>query len=103
MKNKLPIHGQPGAADSDAASCGPKVYVTQEEQAILAALRELRERAEAVRSRLAEETDRNDRQALERALEQLRGERQELVQRREDAYRRKMIMLGHIEPDLMDL
>jgi len=99
-KTDLPIHGQPPAADQAAAPGNtPKLYVTLEEKLILDAMRQLRSEAESVRARLAQEAAPALRERLQEQLEELRRRRRELVQRREAASRRKMIMLGHIEEE----
>ena len=90
----LPVLGPEG--DEGAAACGPKASVTLEEASILAAMRALRERAEAVRERLLRESEPERRVRLEADLETLRAERAELVRQREVAYRNKMVMLGHL-------
>ena len=85
--------------DDEVAACSPKIYVSNEEKAILAAMRNLRDRALELRSRIdAAATDRQ-RSPLESELAELRAQRAELAVRREQAFKRKMIMLGHIPPD----
>lgn len=85
-----------------STSCGTKAYVTLEESTILAAIRSVRERAEAVRARLTAEPDPAARAALSAHLEELRHERRALVARRERAYVRKMVMLGHLPPEALE-
>jgi len=92
----LPVHGQPTDDDQSAA---PTIYVTLEEKVILDAMRRLRAEAEEVRARLAEATAPEDRARLEERLEELRNQRADLAQRREAAYRRKMVMLGHMDEE----
>lgn len=100
---ELPVHGKQaaGEASEDEPSCSPKVYVTNEEVALLGAIRRLMERAVTVRERLNNATSAEERTALEAELETLRGQRDELAESREQAYRRKMVMLGHLPPDAM--
>jgi hypothetical protein len=100
MGDHLPLH--PTTSDDEAGSCGPKAYVSYEEQHILAAIRDVKEQADSVRREL-ETADAGARHGLQARLEELRRQREELVVRREAAYRRKMIMLGHIEPTEEDL
>ena len=86
--------------EEDTASCGaPKVYVSNEEKSILEAMRELRERAVELRARLKELDEGDERSAVETELAELREQRSDLAVRREQAYKRKMIMLGHLPPD----
>jgi hypothetical protein len=92
----LPVLGQPTGDDQSPA---PMVYVTLEEKVILDAMRRLRAEAEEVRARLAEATAPEARGQLEEELEELRRQRADLAQRREAAYRRKMVMLGHMDEE----
>jgi hypothetical protein len=85
--------------DEETASCSPKIYVSNEEKTILAAMRQLRERAVELRARLEEPGSPEERQRIETELAELRAQRSGLAVRREQAFRRKMIMLGHIPPD----
>jgi hypothetical protein len=99
----LPVYGQldqqdPAEADT---SCSPQVYVSNEEVALLAAIRALKERAAAIRECLDDTVSDEEQQELERELETLRDQRSELAQRREAAYRRKMVMLGHLPPEAL--
>lgn len=96
---RLPIHGGQSqlSDDQDAPSCSPKIYVSNEEASLLAAMRELRDRALDVRDRL-KSADPEGRAELEVELKRLRNERAELGRRREAAFVRKMVMLGHLPP-----
>ena len=78
-----------------APACSPKIYVSNEEATLLAAMRRLRERSLELRRKI-KETKTTDRTHLEAELQDLRREWRELAERREGAFRRKMIMLGHI-------
>jgi outer membrane protein TolC len=92
----LPIFDdQPG----DGPSCSPKVYVSNEEMKILEGMRRLREQAVELRRRLEAAGSADERRDLEAELADLRARRTELAGRREQAFKRKMIMLGHLPPD----
>ncbi|MCU0235163.1 MAG: hypothetical protein MUE90_14175 [Thermoanaerobaculales bacterium] len=78
-------------------SCSPSTYISNEEAALLAAMRQLHERSTALRRELAAAEPGRAR-GLESELESLRGEWRELARRRERAFVRKMIMLGHLPP-----
>jgi len=93
----LPIFdGQP---ENDEPSCSPKAYVSNEESAILDAMRRLRETAVELRERLKQAESSDERGRIEAELAELRAQRSDLAARREQAYKRKMIMLGHLPPD----
>lgn len=100
---ELPVVGQVPEADlSDAApSCSPGAYVTNEEASLLAAMRTLKERAAAVRERILASASDEERTILEGELKELRARRTDLARRRDQAYRRKMVMLGHLPPDAL--
>jgi hypothetical protein len=83
-------------------ACGAKVWVSLEESALVKALHDVRRRADEVRRRL-ETASPGERGGLESELEALRAERVELTLRREAAYRRKMVMLGHMADDEIEL
>jgi hypothetical protein len=99
---RLPVHGQQEGAlpDEEEAACSPKIYVSNEEASLLAALRKLRDRAVTIRRRLSSDAE-CDRDALASELERLRAERDVLERRRELAYTRKMVMLGHLPPSVL--
>jgi len=98
-RTKLPVVDARGEQNP---SCGTKAYVSLEESSILAAIRSLRERAQALRAELAADADPEARRALNARLEALRAERRDLVTRREKAYVRKMVMLGHLPPEALE-
>ena len=81
--------------DNPAPACSPKIYVSNEEAALLAAMRRLRERSLELRGTL-DETVGEERTRLETELDELREEWRALAKRREEAFRQKMIMLGHL-------
>ncbi len=84
--------------DEPAPVCSPKIYVSNEEAALLAAMRRLRERSLEVRKDLEHATS-HDRARLETEFDELRNEWKMLAKRREEAFRQKMIMLGHLPPE----
>jgi len=84
--------------DDPAPVCSPKIYVSNEEAALLAAMRRLRERSLELRQQL-KDSKTSDRAHLETEIHDLRQEWRALAKRREEAFRQKMIMLGHIPPD----
>jgi hypothetical protein len=102
-KPKLPIHGRiaSDAPEEDAPSCSPKIYVSNEEASLVKSLLGLKARADLIRRKIASCTDQDERQLLEADLEELREQWSELSGRREAAYRRKMVMLGHLPPEAL--
>ena len=98
---RLPVHGQSAEEAAEGPSCSPTVYVSNEEAALLKAIAELRDGALEIRRSLAS-ADGDERGRMEAQLEAMRRERQELMRRRERAYVRKMVMLGHLPPDALD-
>jgi hypothetical protein len=99
VPNDLPVVDQSESESNNGASCGPTAYITLEESAIAAALRKLRERGVKVRERIDTIADDDERAHLEEELEDLRRQRHELQVKQEQAWRRKMIMLGHLRED----
>jgi len=97
ISTHLPIFDD--TPEDDGASCSPKVYVSNEEKAILDAMRDLRDQAVELRRQLKTTDSSDDRRRLEQELADLRAQRSDLAIRREQAYKRKMIMLGHLPPD----
>jgi hypothetical protein len=87
-----------GGFDEPAPVCSPKIYVSNEEAALLAAMRRLRERSLELRREL-KDAKIADRARLEAEIDTLRNEWKALAKRREEAFRQKMIMLGHLPPD----
>jgi hypothetical protein len=84
--------------EEPAPVCSPKIYVSNEEAALLAAMRRLRDRSLEKRREL-EKAPTSDRTRLEAEIEELRREWKALSTRREEAFRQKMIMLGHMPPN----
>jgi len=97
VSTHLPIFDDP--PDDDDTSCSPKVYVSNEEKTILDAMRGLREQAVELKQQLKSVQSADDRHGIEAELAELRAQRSDLSTRREQAFKRKMIMLGHLPPD----
>ena len=95
--HNLPVLENP-EPEEDLPSCSPKVYVSNEEAAVLASMRSLRERSKELR-RLLGDSPPEDRKPLEAELEELRSQWKDLARRREQAFTRKMITLGHLPPN----
>lgn len=87
-----------GDGDTGEPSCSPKIYVSNEEAALLAEMRELREQSIALKKE-ARGADAEKRSSLETQISELRDAWQHLADQREEAFVRKMIMLGHLPPD----
>ena len=84
--------------DDPAPVCSPKIYVSNEEAALLAGMRRLRDQSLELRRQLKDSKS-VDRARLETELRELREQWRALAERREEAFRQKMIMLGHLPPD----
>jgi hypothetical protein len=97
VSTHLPIFDDP--PDDDDSSCSPKVYVSNEEKTILDAMRDLREQAVELKRQLKSVESSDDRRRIEAELAELRAQSSDLAIRREQAFKRKMIMLGHLPPD----
>lgn len=78
--------------------CSPKIYVSNEEAAILATMRRLREQSVELKQRL-KTSGGEERARLESELEDLRTQWKDLHAKRERAFIQKMIMLGHLPPN----
>ena len=85
--------------DDDDSSCSPKVYVSNEEKTILDAMRGLREQAVELKQQLKNVESAEDHRSIEEELARLRAQRSDLAIRRDQAFKRKMIMLGHLPED----
>jgi hypothetical protein len=79
-------------------SCSPKIYVSNEEAALLAAMRDLRDRSMELKKEMRV-ADPQRRSLLESEVKEMRAEWKGLAAQRERAFVRKMIMLGHLPPD----
>ena len=83
----------------DEGACSTQNYVSLEEKTVLAAMRKLRERAEEVRAGIDSAASADEQARLEGELAELREQRAKLAVQRDDAFTRKMIMLGHLPPE----
>ena len=81
----------------DEPSCTPKIYVSNEEAALLADMRLLRERSMELKKEMRS-TDPERRSRLESEIQEMRAKWRDLAAQREKAFVRKMIMLGHLPP-----
>ncbi len=97
VSTHLPIFDDP--PDDDDSSCSPKVYVSNEEKTILNAMRGLRDQAVELKRQLKNVESTDDRHRIETELAELRAQRSDLAIRRDQAFKRKMIMLGHLPED----
>lgn len=84
--------------DEGEPSCSPRIYVSNEEAALLTAMRRLREESAELRAQMRE-ADSELRRKLESDIARMRAEWRDLAAQREKAFIRKMIMLGHLPPD----
>ena len=83
--------------DEGEPSCSPKIYVSNEEAALLEEMRHLREQSVELKKAIRDaETEQCSR--LESELEEIRENWKSLAAQREKAFIRKMIMLGHLPP-----
>jgi hypothetical protein len=100
---ELPVYGQDPDSDQEDSgpSCSPTAFVSNEESAIANAMQGLRESALEIRRKLEKDVASEDRESLERRLSELRDEWSELSVKREKAYVRKMVMLGHLPPEAL--
>ena len=82
--------------DEEAApSCSPTIYVSNEEAALLAAMRDLRDRSVELKKE-KRDADPQRRSRLESEINEMRTKWKDLAAQRERAFVRKMIMLGHL-------
>ena len=83
--------------DGGEPSCSPKIYVSNEEAALLSAMRDLHERSVELKKEMRNaEPERRSR--LESEIEEMRAKWKDLATQREKAFIRKMVMLGHLPP-----
>jgi chromosome segregation ATPase len=83
--------------DEDEPSCSPKIYVSNEEAALLSEMRRLREHSIELKKELRG-ADSDRRSQLESKIGEMRTKWKDLADQRERAFIRKMIMLGHLPP-----
>lgn len=83
----------------DEGACSTQNYISLEEKTVLAAMRKLREQAIEVRTKIKAAASAGEKRLLETEYAGLREQRAELEVRRDDAFTRKMIMLGHLPPE----
>jgi hypothetical protein len=84
--------------DVNEPSCSPRIYISNEEAALLSEMRRLRERSKELKERM-QGAEGDDFSRLESEIEELRAQWKGLAAQREKAFVRKMIMLGHLPPD----
>ena len=88
----------------DSKSCNPIQVPTEDEVMALNAMRTIKDRSKGIKKRLSEisslDGDENAEKntELEREMEQLKAEWREWEEKRKDAARERMILLGHEEP-----
>jgi predicted nucleic acid-binding Zn-ribbon protein len=81
--------------DEGEPSCSPKIYISNEEAALLAQMRRLREQSMELKRELRS-ADSEQRSRLESEIKKMRAKWKDLANQREKAFLRKMIMLGHL-------
>ncbi len=93
-----------GSNVDPSCDCKPKNYLTQEEEAILNHLREIKEHAHRIMAKMntggeREHTGESENfTGLSSELDQLRQQWSEWADRLDQAMDRKMVMLGHKDP-----
>jgi hypothetical protein len=81
--------------DEGESSCSPKIYVSNEEAALLTEMRHLHEQSVELK-KVMRDADPEQRSRIESEIDEMREKRKSLAARREKAFIRKMIMLGHL-------
>jgi hypothetical protein len=84
--------------DEGEPSCSPKIYVSNEEAALLAEMRRLREQSLELKKKMRG-ADPQRRSHLESEITEMRAKWKVLAAQREKAFIRKMVMLGHLPPE----
>ena len=84
--------------DEGEPSCSPKIYVSNEEAALLAEMRRLREQSLELKKKMRG-ADPQRRSHLESEIDEMRAKWKALSAQRERAFIRKMVMLGHLPPE----
>ena len=83
--------------DEGEPSCSPKIYVSNEEAALLEEMRHLREQSVVLKKKMRK-VEPQQRSRLESEIDELRAKWKALSAQREKAFIRKMVMLGHLPP-----
>lgn len=94
---RLPVLSHP--MTHPMAACALPGGLSDEEVVLIAGIHRVRERAAELRRRLETVADADVQHRIEAELGHLRKERTRLVAGREQAWRDKMIRLGHLTPD----
>ena len=89
---------QTDLGEQEDSSCSPKIYVSNEEAALLQAMRSLREKSQTLKAELLKTGNDGD-CGLAARLEEAREEWKKLAAQREKAYIHKMVALGHLPPE----
>lgn len=84
--------------DEGEPSCSPRIYVSNEEAALLTQMRRLREKSGELKAQMRDAGP-EQRVRLESDIDRMRAQWRDLAAEREKAFVRKMIMLGHLPPD----
>ena len=98
------MNDQRKTASACESSCGKVEVPTQEEVEALNAMRGVKQRVRSLRKRLSEisvsrvDRDVEERSRLEQEILRLKSEWDALEQKREEAARKRMVLLGHEEP-----
>ena len=88
----------------DSKSCKPIEVPTEDELVALNAMRTIKDRSKEVKKRLSEISSLDGHEnaekilELEKQMEQLKAEWKEWEEKRKEATRQRMILLGHEEP-----
>lgn len=83
--------------DTGEPSCSPKIYVSNEEAALLDAMRDLRRQSLELKHEMRDAEPQRSAE-IESEIAALRAQWKRLANQREKAFVRKMIMLGHLPP-----
>ena len=83
--------------DEGEPSCSPKIYISNEEAALLADMRNLREQSMELKKEMRSAAPER-RSQLESEIAEMRAKWKDVANQREKAFVRKMIMLGHLPP-----
>ncbi len=93
----VPCACEEGEEDGEAPFCGDKKYVSDEERAVLAVMRKLKDESRALRDQLEQlRGEPGERQKLQARLDDLRRQFKEQQTELELATEQKMRQLGHI-------